>query len=58
MKVSGASLRKIGETSDNPFAGYKYLYERSPEQEAAKKEADKEAIRSLYQQRVLGRQPG
>lgn len=58
MKMTGASLRRKGEVSANPFEGYKYLYERSPEQEAADKEAAKEEIRSLYQQRVLGQQPG
>ncbi len=58
MKMSGSSLRRKGKVSDNPFEGYKYLYERSPEQEAAHKEAAKEEIRSLYQQRVLGQQPG
>jgi uncharacterized membrane protein YhaH (DUF805 family) len=52
--ISGASLRRQGDVSDNPFAGYKYLYPKSEEQEAAHKAAAKEEIRSLYQQRVLG----
>ncbi len=52
--ISGASLRQQGEVSKNPFAGYKYLYEKSPDQDAAHKEAAKQEIRSLYQQRVLG----
>ncbi|MGJ8615313.1 MAG: DUF805 domain-containing protein [Sulfitobacter sp.] len=51
-----ASLRQKGETSANPFAGYKYLYERSAEQDAAHKAAAKDEIKSLYQQRVLGLQ--
>ena len=54
--IAGATLRKKGDTSDNPFAGYKYLYDKSPEQEAAHKEAAKQEIKSLYQQRVLGQQ--
>ncbi len=54
--MTGASLRRKGEVSDNPFAGYKYLYAKSPEQEAAHKEAAKAEIKSLYQQRVLGQQ--
>jgi uncharacterized membrane protein YhaH (DUF805 family) len=52
--MSFSSLRKKGETSANPFEGYKYLYEKSPEQEAAHKMRAKQEIRSLYQQRVLG----
>jgi len=54
--MSFSSLRQKGETSENPFAGYKYLYERSPEQDAAHKAAAKNEIKSLYQQRVLGLQ--
>lgn len=54
--IAGSSLRRKGDTSDNPFAGYKYLYDKSPEQEAAHKEAAKREIKSLYQQRVLGQQ--
>ena len=54
--IAGASLRQKGEISDNPFAGYKYLYDKSPEQEAAHKAAAKQEIKSLYQQRVLGQQ--
>lgn len=54
--IAGASLRQKGDISDNPFAGYKYLYDKSPEQEAAHKEAAKREIKSLYQQRVLGQQ--
>ena len=54
--IAGASLRRKGEVSDNPFAGYRYLYAKSPEQEAAQKLAAKQEIKSLYQQRVLGQQ--
>ena len=55
----GAGKRKHktlteGPKSANPFAGYKYLYEKSPEQHAAHKAAAQREIRSLYQQRVLG----
>ncbi|MGB3247307.1 MAG: DUF805 domain-containing protein [Sulfitobacter sp.] len=57
LPIAGASLRKQGEVSENPFAGYKYLYAKTPEQEAANKVAAQEEIKSLYQQRVLGRQP-
>ena len=52
--MSFSSLRKQGDTSKNPFAGYKYLYEKTPEQDAAQKMRDKQEIRSLYRQRVLG----
>ena len=44
-----------GPKSANPFAGYKYLYERSPEQEAQLRINQKEEIRSLYQTRVLAK---
>ncbi len=54
VAMSGASLRRKGDVSDNPFAGYKYLYAKSPEQEEAAKAKAKEEIKSLYQQRVLG----
>ena len=54
--IAGSSLRRKGDVSDNPFAGYKYLYDKSPEQEAAHKEHAKREIKSLYQQRVLGQQ--
>jgi hypothetical protein len=54
----GAGKRKHktlveGPKSANPFAGYKYLYERSPEQEAQLRVSQKEEIRSLYRSRVL-----
>ena len=56
----GAGKRKHktlveGPKSANPFAGYKYLYERSPEQEAQLRINQKEEIRSLYQTRVLAK---
>ncbi|MEM6304610.1 MAG: DUF805 domain-containing protein [Pseudomonadota bacterium] len=54
-KIAGATLRQRGEISENPFAGYKYLQERSPDEEAARKQAAKEEVRALYQSRVLGR---
>lgn len=54
--MSGASLRKQGVSSDNPFAGYKHLYEKTPEQKAAAQATAKEEIKSLYQNRVLGSQ--
>lgn len=55
----GAGKRKHktlveGPVSANPFAGYKYLYEKSPQQKAVHKAAAQREIRSLYQQRVLG----
>lgn len=54
----GAGKRKHktlveGPKSANPFAGYKYLYARSPEQEAQLRASQKQEIRSLYQSRVL-----
>lgn len=52
--ISGASLRKQGETSENPFAGYKYLYAQSEDEQAAQKAAAREEIKSLYRERVLG----
>lgn len=48
------TLRKQGETSHNPFEGYKYLYDLTPEQEAAKKARAAQEIKDLYRQRVLG----
>lgn len=54
--LAGASLRQKGEVSDDPFAGYRYLYAKTPDQEAAQKDAAKQEINSLYQQRVLGQQ--
>lgn len=54
--ISGASLRKKGDVSDNPFAGYKHLYEKTPEQKAAAAAHAKQEIKTLYQQRVLGSQ--
>ena len=56
LPISGASLRKIGKTSGNPFEGYKYLTSKTPAQVAADKIAAKEEIKSLYRQRVLGSQ--
>tara|TARA_R110002110_G_scaffold88326_2_gene229997 strand:- start:13870 stop:14772 length:903 start_codon:yes stop_codon:yes gene_type:complete len=55
----GAGKRKHktlveGPKSANPFAGYKYLYARSPEQEAQLRISQKQEIQSLYRSRVLG----
>lgn len=50
---SAASFRK-GPTSHNPMEGYGHLFEKTPEEQAYLKQKQKEELKVLYRERVLG----
>lgn len=52
MQTGGLKM----DPSNNPLAGYAHLYEKSDAQKAADQARAKEEIKTLYQQRVLGKQ--